>query len=71
MIERLEYPPGSGTAVVEETLLVVLALDEDKLTGGDEVEETDQSDLVDVGVRPASSVPFLCLVFLHQLRQIN
>ena len=62
MIESHKYPPGPGTAVVEETLLVVLAFIEDQLAGRDQVEERDQQHLVDVGLRPASSVPLVSLV---------
>ena len=71
VIERLEYPPGSCAAVVEVTLLVIFALSENKLTGRNKVEERDHRNLVDIGLRPASSVPLISLVFPHQVGQIH
>ena len=64
MIESLEYPPWSSTAIVEETLLAILAFIEDQLAGRHQIEERDKDHLVDVRIGPASSVPLVTLVFL-------
>ena len=64
MVESLEYPPWPGAAIVEETLLAILAFIEDQLSGRHQIEQRDENHLVDVRIRPASSVPLVTLVFL-------